>query len=449
MKQLVFVFAFFGIMLLHAQALAQNLKAGPMIGHVAMMEAKIWLQTKAPATVQIAFWDTTGVGFKMPKMPKLRYSSSISTTQEGDHIAHFTLARLEPGTVYGYAVLLGGKRVQMPVIASFKTPKLWQWRTDPPEFTVAMGSCAYVGDSIYDRPGRSYGSKYEIFERIHDKRPDLMLWLGDNYYFREPDWDSETGMRYRAAHTRALPEMQALLATTQNYAIWDDHDYGVNDADRTYIFKTQAREIFQDYWANPTYGLDGKNGITTTFQYADIDFFLMDDRWFRTANKCKACPDRVYFGKEQMDWLIESLAGSFAPFKIVATGGQVLNSHKDSETYINMNETERAYLLKRIDEEKIKGVVFVTGDRHFAELSEMTNTSGSRVLDITASPLTAGVYKSPKDENTHRVPGTLVDQEHNFCLIKFSGKRKARKMEVSMCGEAGQVIWTKEYEEGK
>jgi hypothetical protein len=42
---------------------AQRLKAGPMVGHVHMMEANIWLQTTPPgAQVQIAYWDTTGVG---------------------------------------------------------------------------------------------------------------------------------------------------------------------------------------------------------------------------------------------------------------------------------------------------------------------------------------------------------------------------------------------------
>jgi alkaline phosphatase D len=426
---------------------SQRLHAGPMVGHVDMMEAKIWLQTKGPAEVQIAFWDTTGYGFQMPKLRNLRFSKTIKTTTEGDNIAHFTIGRLEPGTVYGYAVFQYGKRIPIAVPTYFKTQKLWQWRTDPPEFTVAMGSCAFIGDSIYDRPGNSYGSGYQIFERIAEKRPDLMLWLGDNFYMREVDWYSETGMRYRASHFRALPELQSLLASTPHYAIWDDHDYGPNDSDRTYVRKETSREVFQDYWENPTYGLPGQGGITTMFQYADVDFFLLDDRWFRTANRCKACPDRKYLGREQIDWLIEAMVGSQAPFKIIANGGQVLTTHKDHETYINLNASEREYLLKRIAEEKIKGVVFVTGDRHFSELSSMTNEAGIRVMDITSSPLTSGIYKNPKDVNEHRVEGTLVDKEHNFCLLKFTGKRKARVMEVSMHGEQGQLIWTRRFEE--
>ena len=35
---------------------------------------------------------------------------------------------------------------------------------------------------------------------------DLMIWLGDNCYYREPDWTSEAHMRYCYAHTRSVPD---------------------------------------------------------------------------------------------------------------------------------------------------------------------------------------------------------------------------------------------------
>ena len=28
---------------------------------------------------------------------------------------------------------------------------------------------------------------------IHQKKPDFMVWLGDNIYLREPDWSSHSG----------------------------------------------------------------------------------------------------------------------------------------------------------------------------------------------------------------------------------------------------------------
>jgi alkaline phosphatase D len=69
----------------------------------------------------------------------------------------------------------------------FRTPPLWQWRTDPPDFTLLTGSCAYINEEAYDRPGKPYGDGYSIFETMAQMRPDLTLWMGDNLYFHEAD----------------------------------------------------------------------------------------------------------------------------------------------------------------------------------------------------------------------------------------------------------------------
>ena len=65
---------------------------------------------------------------------------------------------------------------------------------------------------------------------IAAQRPDLMLWMGDNTYMREPDWYTRTGVFHRYSHTRELPELQPLLAAASHYATWDDHDYGADNA---------------------------------------------------------------------------------------------------------------------------------------------------------------------------------------------------------------------------
>jgi alkaline phosphatase D len=120
---------------------------------------------------------------------------------------------------------------------------------------MAVGSCAYIGEAQYDRPGDPYGGDYQIFTNIHQDQPALMLWLGDNTYLREVDWHSRSGIQHRFTHTRSLSEMQPLLASTHHYAIWDDHDYGPNNSDRSFIFKDIVTDIFCDFWGNPTCGI--------------------------------------------------------------------------------------------------------------------------------------------------------------------------------------------------
>ena len=166
---------------------------------------------------------------------------------------------LEPGEAYAYTVRVDGAAVARPYPTEIRTQPLWQYRTDPPETTIAFGSCFYDNDAPYDRPGEPYGGATGIFESVRTagpegRAPDAMLWLGDNLYLREIDWWSPDGIDDRYANSRAFPDLQPLLAATPHYATWDDHDYGPNNSDRSYIHKDAALDTFQRYWPNPTYG---------------------------------------------------------------------------------------------------------------------------------------------------------------------------------------------------
>ena len=221
-----------------------GLQSGPMLGYVDMFEALIWVQTKSESAVQVEYWDSEKTDLKYK-------TNTVQTTEEHGFTAKCIANKTQPGRSYLYTVLINGEAVQLPYPATFKTQTLWQYRTDPPAFSVATGSCTYVNEPEYDRPGKPYGSEYGIFANITAQKPDLMVWLGDNYYYREPDFYTRTGMLHRATHTRSLPEMQPLLAATHHYGIWDDHDYGPNDADGTFVQKEMAWEVFRDFWGNP------------------------------------------------------------------------------------------------------------------------------------------------------------------------------------------------------
>ena len=421
----------------------EKLQSGPMIGYADMREVLVWVQTKQPANVTVQYSES---GDSSGRKYNTNY---VSTERENGFIAKCIADQVQPGKTYNYQVLIDNQPVQLPYPTTFKTQSLWQWRTDPPTFTMVTGSCNYVNEEVYDRPGKGYGSDHQIFTSIAQQKPDLMLWLGDNTYLREPDWNTRTGMLHRYTHSRSLPELQPLLASTAHYAIWDDHDYGPNDADGTWEHKDMAWEMFRDFWGNPTFGINGQKGCTTRFQYNDVDFFLLDNRYFRTPNYCRTCPDRSLLGKEQLEWFLASLAASQAPFKLVAIGGQVLTDNNSSETCFHFFPAERDTILARIEREGIKGVVFLTGDRHFSELSAKKNRAGNTVYDLTTSPFTAGVFAdaATKVGNSHRVEGTLVAQ-HNFSLLTFSGPRKARQMQISMRDMNGKELWTRTIAEG-
>ena len=426
----------------HIGLLAQNnlLQSGPMLGYVDMREVLLWAQTTEAAEVSFEYWEVGNEDVKWK-------TDVTRTSKKHGYTAKCIADQVEPGRSYEYKLMINGKVVERPYPTKFKTQTLWQYRTDPPAFSIAVGSCSYINEEKYDRPGKGYGGTYDIFSAIYKQEPDIMLWLGDNTYYREPDWSTRTGMYHRFTHTRSIPVVQPLLASTNHYAVWDDHDFGPNDSDGTWIHKETAWEVFRDFWGNPTFGIPGQKGVTSYFNYNDVDVFMLDNRYFRTPNKCESCP-RTILGKEQLEWIKGALAQSRAPFKLVAIGGQVLTTNKAHETYINLAPGERQELLDHIEREDIRGVIFLSGDRHFTELSMLENKAGNIVYDMTTSPLTAGAYKDPKEKNEHRVEDTLLG-ERNFSVLRVSGPRKERLLEITVYDSFGNEKWKQVIEAPK
>ena len=420
---------------LPASGQPSSLQSGPMIGSTEMREVIIWVQTTHPATVVARYWQKD--------LPARKISTrAVTTSHERANVAHLVADSVEPGLDYAYEIAVDGKVVSRPYALEFQTPELWQWRAEPPPFTVALGSCLYVNEPEVDRPGTPYGAGYEIFKAIHARRPDVMLWLGDNVYLREVDWYSWTGIIRRYSHARALPELQPLLASTSHYAIWDDHDYGPNNSDRSWREKESTLEAFKLFWANPSYGTDRLPGIFTSFERNDVEFFLLDNRYHRSPNR-RTTGDRTMLGDEQIRTLVDRLSSSYAAFKIIAVGGQVLNPLAEYENYASWPE-ERERLLSAIRDEKISGVFFLSGDRHMTELTILERAGTYPLYDLTVSPLTSGAFaRGGEEKNTLRVEGTFVG-ERNFALLSFSGPRKDRVMKITVLNATGEEKWSRE-----
>lgn len=153
--------------------------------------------------------------------------------------------------------------------------------------------------------------------------------------------------------------------------------------------------------------------------------------------------ERTMFGREQLAWLKESLVSSGAPFKVVANGNQMLNPMAPFE---GLSACSREYreLLAFIRERRIPGVVFISGDRHFAELIKLEEPGFYPLYDFTSSPLTAGTATVRADSvNPARVPGTMLQGVHNFGLLRFEGPRTDRVLTMELCDAGGKVVWSR------
>ena len=422
---------FITLLLLAPLVVTAQIKSGPMLGYSEMKEVLVWVQTEKPADVSIQYWEK---GDKT-----IHKTDPIHTEKSTAYIARIIADEVTMGKKYEYEVLVNGKKMAFEYALEFQTQDLWQYRHDPPAFSFIFGTCNYVNEEGSDRPGRGYGGADEVYAAMHAKKPDFMLWGGDNFYYREPDY-TRTGMIHRKNHASAVKSMQPLLANVHHYAIWDDHDYGPNDSDRSFPLKHLSLEMFKMYWGNTNFVFPNE-GITSKFQWADVEFFLMDDRWNKAPNELND-PNKDYWGTKQMNWLLDALSSSKASFKIIVNGGQVISPAKVFENMANY-EAERSHLLKELKNRKIPGVLFLSGDRHISNLNKLEREGTYTLYDLTVSPMTAGKADAVKqDYNETLVESTLV-QERAFSKLEVSGTLKERILTMTIFNVKGEILWSK------
>ncbi len=148
-------------------------------------------------------------------------------------------------------------------------------------------------------------------------------------------------------------------------------------------------------------------------------------------------------GKTQINLLVNALASSQAAFKFIVVGGQVLSTEAGYENHATFAD-ERHYLLQKIREAKIEGVIFLDGDRHHTILSMyQENRNVYPLYDLTCSSLTAGANSWKEPLNTNGIEETFVGQ-HNFGLLNVSGPRKDRVLRISIFDKDGKVLWNRD-----
>lgn len=409
--------------------------SGPMLGPVELRDAKIWVEVSQEVKSAAIQYNKKGD----PKTKTIAYKGELGN--EFNPI-YFTVGGLDFNTTYQYKVWINGKATTGT--GEFTTKDLWQWRKQVPDFSFLTGSCSYFNEPVYDRPGKPYGGDSSIFVPMAKEKAAFMLWLGDAWYTREVDYYSEWGLWYRASHDRATSFIQNFLKAMPQFAIWDDHDYGPNDIGKNYILKETSRKVFNSYFCNPSSGENGQGTYTMT-SWGDADIFMTDDRWWRSADRMKDSvdgkpnPEKTMLGRQQMDWLKNSLLYSSATFKIIAVGSQVLNPASPFDK-LSRCPAEYDELMNFLKEYNINGVIFLTGDRHHSEIIKVDRPGTYSLYDVTVSPLTSGTHSfgGPEKNNPHRVLG--IDEKQNYARFSFSGKRNERRLTVEFLGVKGEKI---------
>lgn len=266
---------------------------------------------------------------------------------------------------------------------------------------IALGSCA---DENMPQP---------VWNGILATDPDLFVFLGDNVY---ADTASMTEMQAAYDQLAAIEGYQRLRASVPVEAIWDDHDYGLNDGGREYKARVDSQQLFLDFFDEPENSERRQTpGIYTAREYgppeARIQMILLDTRYFRSpwvksfwpGRRYKAAddPELTMLGEAQWTWL-EAQLRKPAKLRLIASGIQIINDEQGYETWGNF-PLERQRLFDLISKTGAAGVMLLSGDRHFSEIAEIDAGVGYPLLELTSSGMTHPWADGPKEAHSNRL----------------------------------------------
>lgn len=297
--------------------------------------------------------------------------------------------------------------------------------------TIAFGSCA---QEYKPQP---------VLRLASQKRPDYFIFLGDNIYADTRHADT---LKAKYARLAAKAEFKQLQSSSRLLATWDDHDYGENDAGRHYPLKEISKSIFLDFWKEPQ---SSPRRLHAGIYHAEylalkplkVQLILLDLRTFRDNLRLAAPGQRMWrdkqffydldylpyetadstlLGEEQWQWLEKQLLLP-ADLRLIASSTQFGITFNGYESWANFpHEQERFFSLIR--KTRAEGVIFLSGDVHYAEISKIHPDGIYPLYDFTSSGITSTWdFATP---NGNRVAGPVM--ENNFGMMHIlAGKDPA------------------------
>ncbi|RLD20017.1 MAG: alkaline phosphatase family protein [Bacteroidetes bacterium] len=299
---------------------------------------------------------------------------------------------------------------------------------DPAFNTIAFGSCNRI-----DLP-------QPLWDDIIANNPDLWIWMGDIIYGDSEDM-SVLAAKYDALSANS--GYKSLLNQCPVIGIWDDHDYGKNNAGKEYGPKDASKALLFDFLGVPDDDPSrARKGAYQSYVLGDsgkkVKFLLLDARYFRDEDEKE---DGAYIlnttgtvlGEEQWAWLADELTDPDISLFVLVSGIQILPTQHRYEKWSNF-PNERQRLIDLIVEKQPKAAFFLTGDRHIGEISVLDVPGLSYPLvDITSSGLTHA-YTGNKVETNDLRHGGLVNHL-NFGVMHLDWSQDAPKVRVEVRGD--------------
>ena len=388
-----------------------------------------------------------------------------SDTNQNDVVA-FQLEQLRPDTLYHYALEVGG-RLDRVRRGQFRT-----FPVGPASFSFAYASCARTA------------STSGVFDTIRENHPLFFLHTGDFHY---ENIQTNDLARFHAAYDRVLfsPEQGDLYRSAPIVYVWDDHDFGGNNANRRAGSHDVARRAYDEYV--PHYPLlAGDTGpIYQSFSVGRVKFIVTDLRSERDPSTNRDDAKKSMMGDQQKEWFKNELLSANGHYPLICwvssvpwIGTKGSNYYRvatnvfgylhhttvtnvpdpraarrsrppgSEEDQWSVYSTERREIADFIKSNHIQGVCILHGDSHMLAADDGSNSDyatggGAPIpvmcgapLDQQASlkggPYSQGVYKVNFQKGEGAFGWVTIVDRRDEIELRYSGRNLRNEEKISL-----------------
>ncbi len=287
----------------------------------------------------------------------------------------------------------------------------------------------------------------QMWTELVGHEPEMIFLIGDNVYAdtevakSTPAPPDTVWKRY--FETRRDLQLFKARRLIPVFAVWDDHDFGQNDGDRTYPYRAESRKIFHAFFGSAEYPgvFDRGPGVASRLNAFGQRFFFLDDRTFRSPAGDRG--GQTHFGVDQESWLFTDLFTATPVWLI--SGDQFFGAYHKYESYEGRHPDSFARFVRRLKSQS-SPVVFLSGDRHLSEVMEIpADVLGYRSFEITSSAIHAEVYPNPwtQTPNPRQIEGVASINNYAFIEAEAAG---ALQLSVKAFGPDNRRLFSRNVE---
>ncbi len=346
------------------------------------------------------------------------------SAHDADGLIEFSLTNLRPDTRYRYTVETAEGR---SLAGRFHT-----FGDGPFSFRVAFASCA------------STGSNSPVFDAIRGLSPDLFIHMGD-FHYRNISRNSPRRFRQAYDDVLASPRQSAMYRAMPLAYVWDDHDFGPNDADGTSPSKPAAFSTYQQMVPHYRLGTPGNQSVNHAFTIGRVRFIVTDTRSSRAPRTLADASRRTMLGQVQLEWFERELEAAIGHALVVWVNTVPWITRRKGQTDgWERYSLERTRIADRIASLGLtRRMVMLSGDAHMVAIDDGTN-SNYRTGAAPDQPGFPVVQAAPMDRLTSEKGGPYSNgisrKRGQFGLMEVTDDGSRLRVELSGRDIRGLVI---------